>query len=149
KLSVLSMCMLQALMSTGLISKFCSHAEFASFPCASDAFCQLFFLAMAGHTGPIQIGSVVTPVVCWISGGQAVALLKGRRACRTETGGSLSNRASEGDCGQPKNRDGRCQPKLHRGLGEQLIWFRCHVLLLSHRSDVAVARSKEELRRVL
>src|ERR1700756_1625703 len=77
----------------------------------------LFLLAMSGHAGPIQIAFGVTPVVYRISCGQAAALLKGRRAGRTETGG-LSNRASDGDCGQPKSRDGRCQPELRRGLRE-------------------------------
>jgi hypothetical protein len=45
----------------------------------------------------------VTPFVYGISCGQAVARLKGRRACRADlTGGSLSNCASDRDCGQPK-----------------------------------------------
>jgi hypothetical protein len=63
----------------------------------------------------------VTPLVQRISLGQAVALLKGRRARRADlTGGSLSNRASDGDCGQPKSCDGRCQPKLVAALANNL-----------------------------
>src|SRR5262249_9116091 len=91
---------------------------------------QSFLLAMSGHAGPIQMDLGVTPFVQRISLGQAVALLKGRRARRADlTGGSLSNRAGDGDCGQPKSCDGRCQPKLCRGLGEQprdfvSLWFR-------------------------
>src|SRR5262244_278337 len=78
-----------------------------------------FLLAMSGHAGPIQMDLGVAPLVLRISLGQAVAFLKGRRACRADlTGGSLSNRASDGECGQPKSRDGRCQPELRRGLGE-------------------------------
>jgi hypothetical protein len=74
---------------------------------------------MSGHAGPIQMDLGVTPLVQRISLGQAVALLKGRRARRADlAGGSLSNRASDGDCGQAKSRDGRCQPELRRGLGE-------------------------------
>jgi hypothetical protein len=61
----------------------------------------------------------VTPFVYGISCGQAVARLKGRRACRADlTGGSLSNCASDRDCGQPKSCDGRCQHELRRGLGK-------------------------------
>jgi hypothetical protein len=41
-------------------------------------------LAMSGHAGPIQMDVGVTPVVCRISCGQAAALLKGRRARRTD-----------------------------------------------------------------
>jgi hypothetical protein len=45
----------------------------------------------------------VAPLVLRISLGQAVAFLKGRRACRADlTGGSLSNRASDGERGQPR-----------------------------------------------
>ena len=74
---------------------------------------------MSGHAGPIQMDLGVTPLVLRISLGQAVALLKGRRARRADlTGSSLSNRASDGDRGQPKSRDGRCQPELRRELGE-------------------------------
>jgi hypothetical protein len=73
---------------------------------------QLFFLAMSGHAGPIQIDVGVTPVVCRISCGQAAALFKGRRACRTDL--KLSSRASDGIHDQPKSRDGCCQPeRLH------------------------------------
>src|SRR5262245_24452065 len=94
------------------------------------ALCQSFLLAMSGHAGPIQMDLGVTPFVYRISLGQAVALLKGRRARRADlTGRSLSNRASDGDYGQPKSRHGRCQSKLRRGLGEQprnfvSLWFR-------------------------
>jgi len=74
---------------------------------------------MSGHAGPIQMDLGVTPLMLRISLGQAVAFLKGRRACRADlTGGSLSNRASNGECGQQKSRDGRSQPELRRGLGE-------------------------------
>jgi hypothetical protein len=67
---------------------------------------------MSGHAGPIQIDVGVTPVVCRISCGQAAALFKGRRACRTDL--NLSSRASDGNHDQPKSRDGRCQPeRLH------------------------------------
>src|SRR5262245_60021068 len=83
------------------------------------ALCQSFLLAMSGHAGPIQMDLGVTPFVQGISLGQAVALLKGRRARPADlTGGSLSNRASDGDCGQPKSCDGRCQPELRRFVGE-------------------------------
>src|SRR6266702_4421962 len=83
------------------------------------ALCQLFLLAMSGHAGPIQMDLGVTPVVQRISLGQAVALLKGRRARRADlTGGSLSNRASGGNHGQPESCDGRCQHELRRGLGK-------------------------------
>src|SRR5262249_53900186 len=83
------------------------------------ALCQSFLLAMSGHAGPIQMDLGVTPLMLRISLGQAVAFLKGRRACRADlTEGSLSNRASDGECGQPKSRDGRRQPELRRGLGE-------------------------------
>src|SRR5262249_17647587 len=97
---------------------------------SAAALCQSFLLAMSGHAGPIQMDLGVTPFVYRISLGQAVALLKGRRARRADlTGGSLSNRAGDGDCGQPKRCDGRCQPELHRGLREQRrdfvsLWFR-------------------------
>jgi hypothetical protein len=84
----------------------------------------------------------IAPLVLRISLGQAVALLKGRRACRADlTGGSLSNRASDGECGQPKSRDGRCQPELSRGLGEQpcncvSLCFQCHVLAPDRMSQL-------------
>jgi len=83
-------------------------------PC--DALCQSFLLAMWGHAGPIQMDLGVAPLVLRISLGQAVAFLKGRRACRADL--FVSNRASDGNHGQPKSRDGRCQPKLRRSLGE-------------------------------
>ena len=74
---------------------------------------------MSGHAGPIQMDLGVTPLVLRISLGQAVALLKSRRARRADlTGSSLSSRASDGDRGPPKSRDGRCQPELRRELGE-------------------------------
>src|SRR5262249_15159278 len=92
------------------------YAESKSF---AVALCQSFLLAMSGHAGPIQMDLGVTPFVQRISLGQAVALLKGRRAHRADlTGASLSTCASDGDCGQPKRRDGRCQPELRRFLGE-------------------------------
>jgi len=65
-----------------------------------DALCQLFFLAMAGHAGAIQINFGVTPLVLRISRGQAAALVKGRRACRADL--NVSSRASDGNQGQPK-----------------------------------------------
>jgi len=71
---------------------------------------------MLGHAGPIQLNLGVTPIVYRKSCGQAVALLKGRRACRADL--NVSNRASDGDRGQPKRRDGGCQPELRRGLGK-------------------------------
>src|SRR5258707_4369108 len=75
-------------------------AEFASFHHSHvrsihcDALCQLFFFAMSGHAGPIQIDVGVTPVVCRISCGQAVALLKGRRACLADL--NVSSRVAKG-----------------------------------------------------
>src|SRR6516164_1854865 len=60
--------------------------------------CQSFLLAMSGHAGPIQMDLGVTPVVQRISCGQAVALLKGRRACRADLT-SLGTRASDGGRG--------------------------------------------------
>src|SRR6266446_3882361 len=89
-------------------------AEFASFPC------QLFFLAMSGHAGPIQIDVGVTPVVCRISCGQAVALLKSRRACLADL--NVSSRASEGDRSHPEGCDCRCQSELRRGVSGQLCF---------------------------
>jgi hypothetical protein len=58
----------------------------------------------------------VTPLVYRIACGQAVALAKGRRACRADL--TVSSLAGDGDCGQAKSGDGRCQPELRRGLGE-------------------------------
>src|SRR6266478_6832499 len=88
----------------------------ANTPAPRPRFCQSFLLAMSGHAGPIQIDVGVTPVVCRISCGQAAALFKGRRACRTDL--NVGNRASDGNHDHPKSRDGRCQPELRRGLGE-------------------------------
>src|SRR5262249_23610624 len=100
----------------------CFSIAQSAFPLLSihcDAPYQSFLLAMSGHAGPIQMDLGVAPLVLRISLGQAVAFLKSRRACRADlTGGSLSNRASDGECGQPNSRDGRCQPELRRGLGE-------------------------------
>src|SRR5215510_14251413 len=94
-----------------------THSHLLSIHC--NALCQSFLLAMSGHAGPIQMDLGVAPLVLRISLCQAVAFLKGRRACRADlTGGFLSNRASDGERGQPKSRDGRCQPELRRGLGE-------------------------------
>ena len=94
-----------------------AHSHLLSIHC--DEICQSFLLAMSGHAGPIQVDLGVAPLVLRISLGQAVALLKGRRACRADlTGGSLSKRASDGECDQPKSRNGRCQPEPRRGLGE-------------------------------
>jgi hypothetical protein len=76
---------------------------------------QLFLLAMSGHAGPIQIAFGVTPVVDWIPCGQAAALLKGRRACRTDL--NVSIRGIDGNYGQTKSRDERRQPELCRGAG--------------------------------
>jgi hypothetical protein len=83
-----------------------------------DALGYLFFLAMSGHAGPIQMDVGVTPVVCRISCGQAAALLKGRRARRTDL--NVSSRAIDGNHGQTKSSDERCQPELCRGVGEYL-----------------------------
>src|SRR5262249_41811833 len=80
------------------------------------ALCSSFLLAMSGHAGPIQIDFGVTPLVLRISCGQEAALVNGRRACRADL--SVSNRASDGNHGQPESRDGRCPPELRRGLGE-------------------------------
>jgi hypothetical protein len=122
-----------------------SQSRKNAFPLLSihcDALCQSFLLAMSGHAGPIQMDLGIAPLVLRISLGQAVALLKGRRACRADlTGGSLSNRASDGECGQPKSRDGRCQPELSRGLGEQpcncvSLCFQCHVLAPDRMSQL-------------
>jgi hypothetical protein len=71
---------------------------------------------MSGHAGPIQMDLGIAPLVLRISLGQAVAFLKGRRACRADL--TVSSLACDGDCGQAKSRDGRCQPELRRGLGE-------------------------------
>jgi hypothetical protein len=68
---------------------------------------------MAGHAGAIQINFGVTPLVLRISRGQSAALIKGRRACRADL--NVSSRASDGNQGQAKSCDGRCQPELCRG----------------------------------
>src|SRR6516162_10349535 len=99
-----------------------AHSHLLSTHC--DALCQSFLLAMSGHAGPIQMDLGVAPLVLRISLGQAVALLKGRRACRADL--LVSNRARDGNHGQPESRDGRCQPELRES-----IWFPCHVLLLA------------------
>jgi hypothetical protein len=93
------------------------NTEFASCAINSpDAVALSFFLTMSGHAGPIQIGFGVTPVVNRISRGQAAALLKGRRACRTDL--NVSSRAIDGNHGQTKSRDDRCQPELCRAVRE-------------------------------
>src|SRR5262249_1774345 len=74
------------------------HSHFVSIHC--DALCESFLLAMSGLAGPIQMDLGVTPLVLRVSLGQAVALLKGRRACRTDL--PVSNRASDGNHGQPE-----------------------------------------------
>jgi hypothetical protein len=100
---------------------------------------QLFFFAMSGHAGPIQIDVGVTPVVCRISCGQAAALLKGRRACLADL--NLSSRASDGYHDQPRSRDGRCQPeRLHDtspSIGHQRLRRRHRRLALSRKVDQA------------
>ena len=97
------------------------NAEFAPFLLRSiqcDTPGQLFLLAMSGHAGPIQIAFGVTPVVDWIPCGQAAALSKGRRARRTDL--NVSRRAIDGNHGQTKSSDERCQSELCRGVGEYL-----------------------------
>src|SRR5262245_36912541 len=83
---------------------------------AAFALCQSFWLAMSGHAGSLQMDLGVTPLVYWISCGQAVALAKGRRACRADL--FVSNRACDGNHGQPESCDDHCQPELCRGVGE-------------------------------
>src|SRR5262249_22585266 len=72
------------------------------------ALCQSFLLAMSGHAGPIQMDLGVTPLMLWISLGQAVAFLKGPRACCADL--NVGNRASDGGCGEQKSRDGGYWP---------------------------------------
>src|SRR5262249_28378979 len=98
------------------------HFHLRSIHC--DALCQSFLLAMSGHAGPIQMDLGVTPLVLRISLGQAVALLKGRRARRADL--FVSNRASDWNYRQPESRDRRCQPELRES-----VWFPRHVLLLA------------------
>src|SRR5262245_32522780 len=70
-----------------------AHSHLLSIHC--DTLCQSFLLAMSGHAGTIQMDLGVAPLVLRISLGQAVAFLKGRRACRADlTGGSLSPRST-------------------------------------------------------
>src|SRR5262249_2358110 len=93
------------------------HSHLRSIHCG--ALCQSFLLAMSVLAVLISMYLGVTPLVLRISLGQSVALLNGRRARRADlTGSSLSSRASDGDRGQPKSRDGRCQSELRRGVGE-------------------------------
>src|SRR5258707_11678133 len=94
----------------------CPQTENRRYTSTEAALCKSFLLATLGHARPIQMDLGVTPVVQRISCGQAVALLNGLRACRADL--NVSNRASDGDRGHPKSRDGRCQPELRRGLGE-------------------------------
>jgi hypothetical protein len=79
-----------------------------------DELGQLFFVAMSGHAGPIQIDFGVTPVVCRISCGQAAALIKGRRACRTDL--NVSSRAAFGLALRLGTLD-ECQAGIHSNFG--------------------------------
>src|SRR6266478_8149667 len=98
----------------------CPQTENRRYTSTEPALCRSFLLAMSGHAGPIQIDVGVTPVVCRISCGQAVALLKSRRACLADL--NVSSRASEGDRSHPEGCDCRCQSELRRDVGGQLCF---------------------------
>jgi hypothetical protein len=117
----------------------------ADTPAPSPRFCQSFLLAMSGHAGPIQIDVGVTPVVCRVSRGQAVALLNGLRACRADL--NVSSRASEGDRSHPEDCDCRCQSERRRGVSGKLRFRRQH-WRISCDVSMLLTRAREPLSQI-